>query len=190
MAMHANTAKASNLWAMKFVVCKSKWKHSLSLRGHPEYPYSVTHQWNKIHRVTFDLPFPVTINVTQKHVALFGYVSTANEPAAYPKHPRICAGLWSTRRPHSTSLSSGCLYENPCRNRSSQSPGCSRGCLSERVRRWQLWQPICRTTARTTSPGPTTQTNRASSRASLASTWAHNADNSRHAQTMPPADIL
>lgn len=94
-------------------------------------------------------------------------VSTADEPAAYPKHPQICAGRWSTRRPHSTSLSSGCLYGNPCRNRSLQSPGCSRGCLSERVRRWQLWLPICRTTARTTSPGPTTQTDRASSRASF-----------------------
>lgn len=74
------------------------------------------------------------------------------EETTHPKRRRICAGRWSTRRPHSTSLSSGYLYGNPSRSRSSLSPGCSRGRLSERVRRWQLWQPVYRTTTRTTSP--------------------------------------
>lgn len=122
------------------------------LSNWPHVHFPIKNFTIQIKVVTFDLSLT---SVSGSYWVMSHYlvnVSTADRSNTHPKHRRFCAGLWSTRRPHSTSLSSGCPYGNPCRSRSSLSPGCSRGCLFEKVRRWQLWQPVDRRTARTTSP--------------------------------------
>ncbi|TNN77609.1 hypothetical protein EYF80_012199 [Liparis tanakae] len=69
--------------------------------------------------------------------------ATAEERAAHSGPSRTRPGMAKKMSRYSKS---------PCRSRSSQSPGCSRGRLSGKVRRTPLWQPVSRTTARTTSP--------------------------------------